>query len=167
MRRLAFLSLPLALSGCSVLGMPNLEGTWLFMVDRNQQVSGDCADPDDQSTTTYNGTSDMMVEIFKTAAGEYAVNMGVFLVGDWNDEKVFEASYVDRTETTSQNYTAVSRSEVWIHASWADGALGGSLGQDDLDTVSQGGQEQSDSCNVEAEFSAVRITSPESKYVED
>lgn len=167
MRRLALFSLPLALSGCSILGMPDLEGTWMFMVDRNQQMSGDCVDPDDQSQTTYTGTSDMMVEIFKTASGEYAVNLGVYLVGDWNDEKIFEATYVDRTETTTQGYTAVSRSEIWMMASWADGALGGSLGQDDMDSVTQGGQEQVETCNTEAEFSAVRITSNESKYVED
>lgn len=168
MHRLSLLTLPLLLGGCTLLGKPNLEGTWMFMFDRNTQASGDCVDPDDTSTTTYTGTADQMIEIFKTADGAYAVNLGVFLVGDWNDEKVFEASYVNRDETVNQGGTSVSRDETWLMASWADGALSGSAGTDSLDTTTpQNGEATSYSCNQENEFTAVKITSNESKYVED
>lgn len=166
MFRLSLLTLPL-LGGCSLLGMPNLEGTWLFMIDRNTRVTGDCADPDDPSTTTYTGTQDTMVEIFKTADGAYAVNFGVFLTGDWNDDKVFDASYVERDETTFQGGSEVERQEIWISAAWADGSLGGSIGQDYTLATTNGGQTDNYACNEENEFEAVEITSNESKYVED
>jgi len=55
------------------------EGTWLFLADRESKSSGDCAD--DTDTTTYTGTDNQWVDIYRLQSGEFTVLLLEALVG--------------------------------------------------------------------------------------
>ncbi|MCB9745105.1 MAG: hypothetical protein H6740_21125 [Alphaproteobacteria bacterium] len=173
MRRISLLlTLPVLANGCVILGTPNLEGSWLFMVDRNSSASGSCVDPDNTSTavTTFVGPDESIVEIYKTQDGSYVIpGGGGWLTGDWNDEKVFVADWTDTYiyEDSDNSYSERESTRQWIRATWGDGKLVGTVGVDEETETNNAGTVDAWDCQTTSSFSAVEITSSENKYVED
>lgn len=141
----------------SVLGCTSpFEGTWLFMVDNNTKVTGDCADEDD--TTTYTGTSNSWVDIFQTGSGEFVVLISEPLVGTAAGGEL-EASWEDSYE--SEDYT--DSEVVTFNGALAGATMSGSV--TDASITSSGGDMYT--CAYKYDFTAERTTSSPSAYPED
>ncbi|MCB9766177.1 MAG: hypothetical protein H6739_40755 [Alphaproteobacteria bacterium] len=157
----------LLLPGCALTGTPNLEGSWLFQADRNGTFDGDCVDPDDDSTTTYIGTSDSIIEIYKAADGSYVVGADAMLIGDWNDDKVFVAEWVDSYEESGDDWSVTDSVTYWLRGSWDGVGLVGTMGNIEDQAQTTGNTTTSWHCDSRWDYTAVEITSSENKYVED
>lgn len=168
MRPLAIL-LPLLSSGCVILGTPNMEGTWMFFIDRNSNATGACVDPNDTSTaeTVFVGPLEVIVDIYKMNDGRYVVPVDAYMVGDWNDDKVFAAEWTNSDIYESDNYSERSSEKYWMRGSWSEGALSGTLGLDEEEEVMNNGTTDFWDCRTTWAFDAVEVTSSENKYVED
>lgn len=72
--------LPLLLVGC--FGASKFDGTWLFALDPEGEVTGDCA-PDDEGEGeySYTGTDNTWVDIYKTGDGGLVVLFEESLIG--------------------------------------------------------------------------------------
>lgn len=96
-------------TACSSSG--KLEGTWLFRIDLNSEVEGDCAGDDTGGgTITYDGTNDMWVDIYRTGSGGLVVFLNAPLVGEYDGGELTAswqqtATYNDQTDTEKVQLT--------------------------------------------------------------
>jgi hypothetical protein len=142
----------LSLLGCT----SPFEGTWLFMVDRQERLSGDCADPDD--TTVYTGDDRAWVDIFQLQSGEFSVLLSEVLIGTaaGND---LEASWQETY--SSEDYE--ERTTVDLEATLAAGELSGSIAS----SYSQATGDDTYECQGTVNFTAVRNVSSPTSYPEN
>lgn len=142
----------LHLLGCAT----PFEGTWLFQVDRNAKVSGDCApDEDEESSFTYSGTQNFWADIYRLQSGEYAVLIGEALIGTAEGTEL-QASWEETY--TSEDYEY--REEIEIEGSLEGNVLSGTLTESASETA--GGD--SYACTSKVDYTAERTTSSPDSY---
>ncbi len=128
------------------------EGTWLFLAERQQKVSGDCADPDDE--TRYTGTSNSFVDIFKLDSGEFLVLYGEYLVGTAEGSSLqasWDQVYTDEDYEESEG--------IELEATLDGSVLSGTV----TESSRQASGDDEYRCSVETTFSAERtVSSPDS-----
>jgi hypothetical protein len=138
---------------CSVF--QPLDGTWLFQLDPNATITGDCA-PDDSGAGEYEqfGTSNTWVDIYTVSGNQIAILWGEPMLGTFTGTAV-EAGY-------ESGYTFKKHSEshsVALEATLSGGSMEGSV----LQTNSETNDGDEYNCNTQNDFTAVRsVSSPDS-----
>lgn len=144
-----------ALTGCNAF-----DGTWLFQIDPNASFGGTCAegiDPSAQAETL--GTTHQIVDIYRAEDGQVVVLFDSDIHMGAVDGSSFAAEYTfdESGDGWSYNYTSE------INATEEKGILSGTLREAER-AVDDDGEE---TCSVEFDFTAERITSDEDKYLGD
>lgn len=134
------------------------EGTWLFLADRQQKETGDCADPDD--TTRYTGTANSWVDIFKLDSGEFVVLYGEYLVGTAEGSDL-QASWDEVYTDEDAEYE--QREQIELEATLEGGILSGKVVQSYTETSG----DDSYNCSVQTSFDAERNVSSPDSYPEN
>lgn len=144
----------LVLLGACTIFQP-LDGTWLFQVNPNASVSGDCAG-DDSGGGTYEqlGTSDSWVDIYTVSGNQIAILWGEALLG------TLEGSAVEASYDTGYTYKKRSESQtVTLEATLSGGSLEGTL----TNTQTESNDGDKYTCTSQNDFTAVRsVSSPDS-----
>ena len=128
------------------------EGTWLFMVDRDAKLTGDCVTED--YTETLSGSSNAWVDIYRLQSGEFAVLLSEPLVGTVEGSDL-EASW----EYTYTLDDYAERSTLDLEATLEAGLLSGSI----TSTYRDADGDSEYACSQESDFTAERtVSSPDS-----
>ncbi|MBM4367035.1 MAG: hypothetical protein FJ102_12550 [Deltaproteobacteria bacterium] len=140
-----------------LLGCSPFEGTWVFYLDAEPAVSGDCADEDDDDSS-YDTNRGMLVDIYALASGGYAVVLEEVLTGEAGGGALHAEWLEEYTEgsTTRSNYLT-------LDATLEAAAMLGEVSTGSW-RESEGGSDYS--CESTYGFTADRITSNRDSYVE-
>jgi hypothetical protein len=142
----------LHLLGCAT----PFEGTWLFQVERNVALTGDCApDEDDSSSYSYIGTQNFWADIYRLQSGEYAVLLGEALIGT-AEGSALQASWEEAY--TSDDYEYRESIEF-------DGALEGNVLSGTItEKASENSGGDTYACTSKVDYTAERTTSSPDSY---
>lgn len=140
-----------------LLGCSPFEGTWVFYLDAEPTVSGDCADDDDDGDATYESNRGTLVDIYALASSGYAVVLDEVLTGEAGGDALHAEWLEEYTEgsTTRSNFLT-------LDATLERGAMLGEVRSGSW-RESEGGSDYS--CESSYGFTADRITSSRDSYV--
>jgi len=140
------------------------DGTWLFLIDYEPgDVSGDCVNNNADYTVSYEGTSNMLVDIYTTKADGIVVLFSDSLYGTF-DSSGFEAESEQTYQYSSNGYSEAERDGYVMEATKTASLLEGEIQQFYNSADSDG---YSYDCETTYEFTAERIASSQNKYPED
>ena len=143
----------LLLGACTVF--QPLDGTWLFQVNPNSSLRGDCAG-DDSGSAEYEvlGTSNMWVDIYTVSGDQIAILWNEPMLGTLTGSAI-EASYETGYSYKKRGETKTTS----LEATLSGGAMEGTVQV--VQVQSNDGDDYS--CTTANDFSAVRsVSSPDS-----
>lgn len=132
------------------------EGTWLFLADRQQKVSGDCEDPDDTSVLT--GTSKSWVDIYGLSSGELVVLVGEPLIGTAEGNEL-KATWSESYE--NEDYSQAQ--DIELDGTLEAGIFSGTVATTYVETNGEDTYE----CTASNRFTAERTVSSPEAYPEN